>query len=121
MDRMVISIAPDGKVSHTLKDGFFKPDLAARRDCTRMSEVLHNADTDTFYIKFLGGLFKDRELDIYMWSNVMYGGVKPCAGCVLTEVVAGAPYRLEFRTYDEAVNVEIQIINEMRLKGIPVL
>lgn len=118
MKRMVISCFPDGTTQHTLKDTFFKPDLGPRQ-IERMSEILFHEGAQRFYIKFLKGPYLGCVLGIGVFRHMSgrYGDH------FLDKMPEGS-YELEpetatliFDTYERAVEVEVLVIDAMRLAG----
>lgn len=109
MQEMVVSIDALGNAQHTLKDSFLKLDLGTRRDVDRMSEILHDAETDEFYMQFMDGTNPSPRFLIdhgFTWTAFRYRHTEEFGG--------NTP---SFPTYEDAVAFEIALINAMRLRG----
>lgn len=125
MDKMVVSFTPDGKVEHLLKDGFFQ--MPGNRKVERVSTIQHSPEEQRFFIRWLMGPFAaDREplgrgtLTTGM-CNVC--GVDPIAMglhiyCADKDIDAGDDRVILFNTYEQAVEVEIAMVNAMRIAGV---
>lgn len=94
MKEMVISITPEGKIEHILKDSFFDTRFFGNRKIERMTTIEFNVEKQQFYIQWLKG---------------------PLTGHYAEDAAGRVLY---FDTYDEAVQVEIERVNAMRLQGI---
>lgn len=111
MKEMVISISQEGKVEHILKDSFFDTRFLGKRKVERLSEVRFSPEFQQFYIHWLTGPFAGEDHTTYQ-ETIMEGieidedEWKPEDGELYL-----------FDTYEEAVQREIELVNQMRLQG----
>lgn len=87
MGKLVITIRPGGEVETLLKDKIFDTRVYGDRKIERLSEILPSADGQWFYIRWLKG---------------------PSAGQAELEM---------FRDYEEAVEYEVKLVNDLRRQG----
>jgi hypothetical protein len=111
MREMVITITPEGKVEHILKDSFFDTRFFGHRKIERLSEVAFSPEFQKFFIKWLKGPFKNQIHTTY--QQTIIEGIVPDAD--EWSIEDGEIYL--FDTYEEAVQREIELVNQMRLQG----
>lgn len=106
MKEMVISITPEGRVEHTLKDSFFDTRFLGHRKIERMTEIVFCEESQRFYIRWLKGPYTGYHHS-YQVEALMWGETDPKLGKVYL-----------FDTYEAAVQREIELVNQLRLQGI---
>jgi hypothetical protein len=113
MKEMVLTITPEGRVEHTLKDSFFDTRFLGRRRVERMTSVNFDPNQQKFYIMWLRGPFKGFPHTTY--EETLCAGIEPEWG---REDGEGYPGDwLFFESYEAGVQREIELVNELRLQG----
>ncbi len=135
MDRMVISVGINGDAQHLLKDSFLNPFPSSTREIDRISNIVFNAPSQTFGIQLLGNLAKWNDTDLGYEPTLTQDNMKACL-CDMHESGIGSYlscmkkfYELEgehneeaiwymrFSSYENAVAIEVEFINNLRLCG----
>lgn len=112
-NQLTISFGPDGTVQHTLNDAFMQPDFDVPRTVERMTDIKHETAINCFYIVGLLDPVKGKYFDKAMINN-------------LNVDISDIPHRLDrrgvllFGGYEEAVRVEIRVIDALRVQGVTV-
>lgn len=106
MKQMTITCLPDGSVQHTLKDTLFRPFIDSDRKVERMSEIRFDEEQQAFYIHMLKELVRP--------PGAVYGSVFDKDLEYLNDYIFRGEY---FDSYEGAVAYEIQIIEDLRLRG----
>lgn len=109
MKSMTISCLPDGSVQHTLKDSFFRPFEDSPRQVERMSEILFDEDKQGFYVHMIKEVVPPPD-DGSVLGKPEYAVSKD----TLNNLIFWGKY---FDSYELAVGFEIEIIEDLRLKG----
>lgn len=111
MRRMVISCCPDGSVQHTLKDGFLNPFPGQDRHIERMTVIEHDEAKQLFFVRWLKGPHNGRTMTLRMFSEL-------CTSVPLgKDIVVEGSTTAYFKSYEEAVEAEIDAVNNLRLSG----
>ena len=113
MKQMVISCFPDGSIQHTLKDQFLHLLPGQRREVERMSDIEHDTNHDMFHIRL-----KARPEYPVTLRNLMDNKITSYRE--LSHIVDEDSDIVLFTRYEDAVTVEIDLINVMRLRGIKI-
>ncbi len=104
---MIINFFPDGSVQHTLKDNVFK--MPGRRKIERVTDIRFDEREQKFYIYWRGGPFAERVQTVAM---ALAYGVKGDF-----EMLPDATATMYFMSYDEAVALEVLMLDALRLAG----
>ncbi len=99
--KMVLLVTPAGEVQHTLKDSFFNTGFLGNRSVERMTEIRFDETRQKFYIVYINQ-------DI-LSALGKHGYFEDCDG----------DYAL-FDTYEQAVEVEIDLVNQLRSQGVQI-
>jgi hypothetical protein len=111
MKEMVLSIDPDGKVSHILKDSFFDTRFLGNRKIERLTTIEFDTRTQKFYIHWLKGPYAGQTHTTY--QQTIIEGIVPDAD--EWSIEDGEIFL--FDTYEAAVQREIELVNLLRLQG----
>ena len=130
MDTMVITFGEDGTIQHTLKDKFFNPlSKHKKRKVTRMSEIIFDEVSQSFYIRMETPDFMTKTWSFDFPSALTHTALEKTFGPgyrainELKKALLGSKRHpaeadvITFPTYEDAVDAEIAIINLIRLAG----
>lgn len=134
MRQMVVTFNPDGTAEHTLKDPWYNPAeaLGAERSIKRMTDIKYDEKAQGFYITFLRGVisnwqtaddFKNKTtrklvLEGYVVQSRFEYQIGAQADIVCNRInqwFDGGV--LMFKTYEDAVAYEIELVNALRKIG----
>ena len=112
MSRQVITIGPSGQVSGLQRKPSQGIDLRSlgKAEIVRVSEVLFSPQEQKWYVKVLEGALAGRVVDEALLQEA-------CLAAPETAAVAENGYIL-FEDYDDAVKMEIQVLDTFRLRGV---
>lgn len=112
MSEFVISCLPDGSIQHTLKDGILK--IEGEREIERVSDIRFNPQNQKFHVHWLLGPYRGQSLTVSQWIDTVGE----------TDLPVRAYFRIGVHaivftdTYEDSVELEIAMLNAMRLAGV---
>lgn len=111
-EKQVISIAPDGSVSGLQRKGqWFDLRTLGKAKIDRVSDILWSEEKQAWFVKFLNLTCGGSVLNLLTYQNYYdaYFGDEPNLK-EPSEV-------LYFKEYEDAVKVEIQVLDYLKMKG----
>lgn len=107
MKEFVISCLSDGSVQYTRNKGIF--DLDGIKEVERVSDIRFTSSKQKYYIFWLRGPYALHPMFLSQWTS-HHTGKPPVKVTIVGDW-------LLFDTYEDAVEVEVMMLNAMRLKG----